>query len=365
MHTSKQKADLEERRTGLQRRINQFREVQIAYSPCIATLLPVGGGQAENEVRNQVHPEDIPLHLPSSLPASLRHSITTLADKERRLREAQCDDALSDIRRQRRILTGLVQFKRLNLAGQGNKPNTRIRTLYNRIQLKITRAHQKYSTAREALLVLSPDGNWVHRLKVLHKDDIKGPGKEEGESSGRYVMSWIWMVPRAETEGTEALEGEELDESLRVEWMKSKARLERWEEEVLLVQEEMRRSIVYLRWESDWWLKRQLDVPSKSASIVHGINAYASKQSALLGALAQRFSDTWVPILRSLGLTPQWSDRTPVLVVPQPLQDTREDDENYDHVTSLSGGWLSDEDDVEDFDADDADDMYDFELDDL
>jgi len=77
---------------------------------------------------------------------------------------AQADEALEDVRRGRRMITGLVQFKKLNILGAGNRPNTRMRTLYNRLQLQIQRAADRYRTARDALLVLDPNGLWQEKF---------------------------------------------------------------------------------------------------------------------------------------------------------------------------------------------------------
>ena len=45
--------------------------------------------------------------------------------------DERAEEALEDIRRGRRMITGLTQFKKLNICGAGNKPNTRMHTLYN------------------------------------------------------------------------------------------------------------------------------------------------------------------------------------------------------------------------------------------
>ncbi|RXW11429.1 hypothetical protein EST38_g14426, partial [Candolleomyces aberdarensis] len=308
MTTSKQKADLEDKRTALRRRINQWREVQLVYTSCVVTLLPSSDPSTSDVVVTA--PEDIPLHLPSSLPANLQTTIPHLIKKEQRLREAQCDDALADIRRQRRILTGLVSFKKLNLGGQGNKPNTRVRSLYTRIQTKIMKAAMRYRHARDALTILHPNGSWSTRLQILKDEDIRGPGKEPTNvSSGRYIMSWIWLVPRAqngELDSSAELNSEELDESLRVEWMKSRARLQRWEEECLLIQEEMRRAVVYLVWKGNWWRSTSDLTAVKLPDIVHGASAYAAKQASLCERLTARFSTAWEPVLNKLGYQAQW-----------------------------------------------------------
>ncbi|KAJ2924239.1 hypothetical protein H1R20_g12855, partial [Candolleomyces eurysporus] len=303
--TSKQKADLEDKRTALRRRINQWREVQLVYAPCVVTQLP-NSDESEGLALN-TPAENIPLLLPSALPPSLQVSVSLLVEKECKLREAQCDDALGEIRRQRRILTGLVQFKKLNLAGQGNKPNTRVCSLYNRIQTKITKAETRYNVARAALATLDANGAWSSRLHVLKPEDIHGPGKDpEDISNGRFIMSWIWLIPRARSEGPDELKGKDLDESLRVEWVKSRAWVQQWEEEYLLVREEMRRSVVYLRWKADWWKGRAALPAFKADDVAHGVSAYAAKQAALCSQLAERFSQVWLPILEKLGLKPQW-----------------------------------------------------------
>ncbi|KAJ2914795.1 hypothetical protein MD484_g5622, partial [Candolleomyces efflorescens] len=356
--TSKQKADLEDKRTALQRRINQWREAQLVYAPCVVTLLP--NFDSESDGPTLTRSENIPLHLPSSLPLPLRSSIPLLVEKERKLREAQCNDALGEIRRQRRILTGLVQFKKLNMAGQGNKPNTRVRSLYNRIQAKITRAEMRYRVARAALATLDPNGEWTSRLRVLKPEDIRGPGKDPEEvSNGRYIMSWIWLVPRNRSEGPEELKGEDLDESLRVEWVKARARVQRWEEEYLLVQEEMRRSVVYLEWKGDWWRQRARLAAFKSSDVAHGISAYAAKQATFCSQLAVRFSHVWEPVLGKLGLEPQWKAvaavgaiRSETDVLGADLAEANETESDFDEL-DLDRFWEDGEEVDDDFELDD------------
>ena len=105
-------------------------------------------------------PESTNLFLPSSLPSSLRDNptIEKIATKELQLRIAQADDLLADIRRLRRLITGLINFKKLNISGTGNKPNTQMRTLHNRMMNKVDRSANRYITVRNALLSLDPTG---------------------------------------------------------------------------------------------------------------------------------------------------------------------------------------------------------------
>jgi hypothetical protein len=48
------------------------------------------------------------------------------------------------------------------------------------------------------------------------------------------------------------------DAALRVEWCKAYARMRRWYEDVVLVEEEMGRTIQYGYWEAGEWLERSV-----------------------------------------------------------------------------------------------------------
>ncbi|KAI0747752.1 hypothetical protein C8Q80DRAFT_1270219 [Daedaleopsis nitida] len=173
--------------------------------------------------------------LPSGLPPILRVSDVYLlfADKERYLWLAQAEDSLEDIRRVRRILAGISQFKRLNVSGTGNCCVGRIRSLYDRFVAKLDQSIIRYQTTRSALLVLDPNGSWKHRLRVLCLEDNRGPGREDDKNEGRYEPSWIWLAPRSfvppDNPSASDLHSEmdqeerEYIAAMRVEWARMKA----------------------------------------------------------------------------------------------------------------------------------------------
>jgi hypothetical protein len=81
--------------------------------------------------------------------------------------------------------------------------------------------------------------------------------------------------------------------------VKSKARADRWNEELRLVKEEMRRVITFLEWKAGWWAeggRRRLDVRPDIAS---GIRAYAAKQASINHALAHSFKTRWESIVET------------------------------------------------------------------
>jgi hypothetical protein len=315
LRTSKQLADLQEKRNGLLRLIHNWRQVQLAYTPHVASLTTQIPSLSETDidllsVPPEILAENIPLFLPSALPPHIRNlpELKEICQLERRLREPQADDALATIQSQRRIIQRLWQFKRLNASGIGNKSNTRMITLYNRFDDKTKRAAEEYRNAWRALSVLDPDGSWSIRLKELKDKDIRGPGKDtddETTSNSRYEPSWIWLVPRLSQ--TSDPNDKEFNDGMRVEWAKSRARMMRWKEEVLLVQEEMRRVLVYLRWRADWWRKQSSLRLHSDESIVSGISGYAHKQAAICIQMAKQCACYWLPHLEANGITPTWA----------------------------------------------------------
>ena len=317
MRTSKQLADLQEKRNALLRLIQNWREVQLVYMPHVASLfshaqLPPETGVPTTTLPPDTLAENVPLYLPSSLPPRIRAlpELKEICQLERRLREPQADDALAEVRRQRRVIQGLWQFKRLNISGTGNRPNTKMITLYKRFDNKTQRAAERYRLARHALSTLDPHGSWSMRLKELKAEHISGPGREPSDvSNSRYEPSWIWLVPRVSgSSNVETTIGEdEFIKGMRVEWAKARARMRRWNEELLIVQEEMRRAIIYLEWKADWWRERSSLRSHTDASVLSGVSGYAHKQAAICSRMAEKFALHWLPHLKDKKITPTWA----------------------------------------------------------
>jgi hypothetical protein len=351
--SSKQLADVQEKRTSLLRRIQIWREVQLTYMPHVASI--ISQTQSSPDMDGGIHPEAVPLYLPSSLPAHIRNlpEMKSLCQLECRLREPQADDALGDVRRQRRIIQGLWQFKRINVSGTGNKPNTRMLVLYKRLESKTNRATQKYRVAYAALKVLDPNGSWRTRLKVLADKDVSGPGRDHNSEStnSRYEPSWIWLMPRVNksTNADTGLDGEEeeFNESMRVEWAKTRARKARWTEEVMILQEEMRRVISFQKWKAAWWRGQAMVRNEGDAAILSGVAGYANKQAAICERLAAKCAMHWLPQLKTKGIIPGWAAEYEVLGQAQ-SHDLPQVDNEMDDDTDL------DDEDIDDEDIDDV-----------
>ena len=319
-HTPNECADLEEQRNVLRRRLNIWMEARNLYIPLISEdLATISSTESHhpNTTSGGHLPETMPLRLPSALSVSLQNtSPFKLAQIELRFRLAHAEDSLSELRRLLRITMGLKDYKAKQI-GPSQRAGTRAFNLIKRFNDKVSRCVERYRAAHKALLALDPRGQWEARLRQLKEEDIRAPGRGDGESEGFRQISWIWLVARrcgpgqvSSTQQPGPLSDKELDDckhttqynfillifaciGLRCEWVKSKARADRWNEEVQLVKEEMRRVLAFLNWKAVWWTEeggRDLGV---RPDIADGIRAYAAKQASINRKLAHSFKKRW------------------------------------------------------------------------
>ncbi|TDL14821.1 hypothetical protein BD410DRAFT_845699 [Rickenella mellea] len=326
-----QAAEIQQKRNALRHRIDVWRKIQSIYMPGVSASLQ-DRNPSLDEHSEPSNSELSELVLPSNLAVSVHAALTLpgLAAKEICLRLAQADDCIHQLRRHLRIRATLWRYKVFNATGQ--KANTRTRVVIDRFQDKIECHVERYRAARLALVSLDPHGKWATRLLVLNDGDVRGPSRDDGKelsgkdrtSEGRHVPPWIWCATVAPEVGDPV---GEMNDDMRVEWVKSAARLDRWSEEVTLVCEEMRRTLVFLEWRAVWW-EGQADRRIRSAALdmdgqcvldfglQSGLCAYAMKQAVTQRALAKRFAELWVPFLRSNSLLPslcaEWAWAVPI-----------------------------------------------------
>lgn len=215
---TKRNATFDEKERNLRRQILLWFQIQQIYMPCVAALRERDRrkGLLEPEV---APPHTIRLYLPSSLGCQDREavSIAPLADKERRLRHAQCMDALLSLRKRLRVGAMLFDRKHAQVAGTGTRKNTRMQALIDRYKTKENRDAECYREARKALERLDPNGTWKKTLLPLRPEDVRAPfrGQVESkrkrskrrknalESEGTRVLSWIWKTT-AQSRGDDA-----------------------------------------------------------------------------------------------------------------------------------------------------------------
>ena len=235
--------------------------------------------------------------------------VAGVVNSEKELRFGQLQDSLDDLRRARRIRRGLLTFHKIQLAGEGQRTQTKSRAVIQTIQDRINKSVRRYRVAREALFWLDPCGDWKDLYPPLTDADNRGPGKEleeVGASDGQYAPSWIWRSI------TMVVSPDEVNEDMRVEWAQCIARANRWEEEIVLLQEEMRRVVDFLEWRSCDWLSK-VDARARLETITPGVRAgllaYARKQGSVFHSLAVQFCQRWYSTLLSLSLPYEWATK--------------------------------------------------------
>jgi hypothetical protein len=150
-------------------------------------------------------------------------------------------------------------------------------------------------------------------LKELHDKDISGPGKDPEDTStinSRYELSWIWLVSHFGNCNLD-MDEQEFNDSMRIEWAKARARMMRWKEELLLIQEEMpvRHVIAYHRRKAGWWRDRGVLQSEGDATVLSGLSGYANKQASICTQMAERCALYWLPHLSKKGLMPEWASQ--------------------------------------------------------
>jgi len=256
-------------------------------------------------------PEEVKLWFPSQLPLNSREKscIAGLPLLEFRFRLAQAYDALNLIRRLRGVYHVLLMKNQVHVStSQGTM--TKTKALFTNFALKIDQAAARYRDARTALLRLDSNETitrWKDDLMELRREDIRGPSRESYETSeSRHEPSWIW---RSFSPSEIGINDRQLQSVMRAEWCKAVARAERFEEEVELTVEEMRRTLLSFKWTADHWEclgEARVGEPTMDEDTTAGIRAYAARQAALYHRLIKVFIQDWYECLELKSLGSDW-----------------------------------------------------------
>lgn len=295
--TDLQTTKLQERSNALLRKIEQWCNIQLLYMPAVGRLRAVEIANVQSLREEKAH--EVKLWFPSKVKETTEPCEESLCAYEWELRRAQAHEALDELRRQLRLRTHLYKFKDTHIRGQ--RANTRASAVLNKVEQTIKTAVARYRRAWSAVKTLSMvlgKPNWEIELPELRPADVRGMTEgEAGQSEGTRTLSWIWKTHGVAGVGedSEAV----LSEGLRIEWCKSRARANRWAEEVDLLQEEMRRVASFLSWHAGWWEEQANRRTALAAPEQEGIEGYAKRQAALRIAMRDRFQQMWsvVPAL--------------------------------------------------------------------
>ncbi|KAF8121845.1 hypothetical protein K438DRAFT_1653350 [Mycena galopus ATCC 62051] len=300
--TDVQKVDFLKRRGALLKQIRAFRKMQRTYMPNLRRFLtPTQCAMLDSETDRDA--EGIRLFMPSDIAEKPRRDkacAVGLPEVEAELRVGEAREALHSLRQGLRARTMTNRFRLRHCTGQ--RMLTRGQGVLRQINLKVHRAKLRYRYVRNALKRLRGVGPWENELRVLDDVDVRALNEraltaEEAEQrksltdyedvaeeggvaafgvvalgEGRRTLSWIWYTAKGDGEPTE----QELVEALRVEWCKAYVRMRRWYEDVVLVEEEMRRTVEYGNWAAREWVARAgKRVGTVSEELQEGLSAYA------------------------------------------------------------------------------------------
>ena len=95
---------------------------------------------------------------------------------------------------------------------------------------------------------------------------------------------------------------------MRVEWARFKARVDRWDEEVRLLEEEMRRIIAYFEYKAEWWRSQANRRTGVSVAMARALSVYAERQASTFDGLRLRCASLWAPYLKTYGALPKWAE---------------------------------------------------------
>ncbi|THU87303.1 hypothetical protein K435DRAFT_681856 [Dendrothele bispora CBS 962.96] len=254
-----------------------------------------------------MEPKKIRLFLPSDLTTvSLRSlaCVGSLADDEAQLCEAEATDALEGVWEGLRARTMCTRYKIQNV--QGQQSNTRAGGVLRNINIWIHASKIRYRRAHTAMQTLDRDGPWSEVLKPLDDKDVcslneQALTKEEAreremriqrgfhnedeeeidiepgivamvQGEGRRTLSWIWYDPTVSSDDLAFMD------AVQVEWCKSRARMLRWKEEVILLVEEIHRMQEFSLSKGKWWEGQKVGEPDMrsphglSAELIEGLN---------------------------------------------------------------------------------------------
>ncbi|KAJ7053402.1 hypothetical protein C8F01DRAFT_991754 [Mycena amicta] len=305
--TANRSGQIDELRASFFKKLKVIQRQQEFFMPGVSSLR-----LSEEERRDADRPppkaEDVKLWLPSDLSDTERGRASRggLVTVEAKLREAQCGDALSRLRRLLYTKTHLIHHRNANSVGQ--RASTRSSTLISRVTDQITREATKYRQARTALQRLMGP-TYRPDLEELADGDLNVRAEGESDAGARLRLGRVGATRRARNEPTAAASsgavswiwkavGEDEDEvglhdAVRVRWMKTRARRDRWIEEVRLLREEMKRVLRSLQSVQREWEQRIECGRHVEPELAAGLQAYSKRQVAVHGWIAERIFAEW------------------------------------------------------------------------
>ncbi|KAI1785592.1 hypothetical protein LXA43DRAFT_899410 [Ganoderma leucocontextum] len=236
---------------------------------------------------------DVFVPLPSSYYRAIRDqpSIHRLCTLEYDFRRVAADQALGDLRASI-ISREVIKMKRQH--SQSKKTTERFDRRIVTANAEVANIADHYRRHWNALRLLGLPASdpQFRRLKDADAVNINLSTAQNLLGQSKHPVSWIWGDFSFVESEEDTRYQEFYDDARRVHWFRSSAVHARWEEEVYLLAEEMRRTFRFHAYQRDQWNAhaREMDTSQES-----GAAAYARKQAhrcdRLINACKRRFAN--------------------------------------------------------------------------
>ncbi|KAJ7019538.1 hypothetical protein C8F04DRAFT_1276138 [Mycena alexandri] len=265
---------------------------------------------AETQPIPGVSVSNLKLWLPSGIvaaPSSMMQDVPVRAEvqqHEYRLRVGQAEEALHEVRRLLLVRTHVYQLK--DEHARGVRANMRSQDKISTLNDQTLRSAEQYRAARLALVSLGcvlDRHEWERTLLELKADDVRGlpqatfhdPERKKRKRRKKKKRverpaSWIWTTSAAQYDPGD---GAVMNEAVRIEWAKVRARRLRWREEVDLLEEEMGRVVRFFFWRAEEWRAQVGRKELAEGPQLEGETAYALRQAAVQMQLAESCAEEW------------------------------------------------------------------------
>ncbi|KAI5115824.1 hypothetical protein M0805_007255 [Coniferiporia weirii] len=260
--------------TSLECDLKKWRARQVILMPSIFNLL--------DEVSPVDNVEDEDLRLPSSFSADEQESygFIKIVQCEYKLWEGEAHDALQNLRVALRDLS--FQENRWCKYGLGKQGKTQAANGRKAADEEKRHWSGEYRTCRSALISLGME-EADHVLQPLTDEDTWHPSTLEPHKfgTGKRVDGWIWTMGR-DVLKVDAPNWEKEDD--RVHWFRLRASRDWWIEEVMILEEELRRLTCGLNAMADTWKNLS---KNQDCSGDLGSSAYAARKSAIYRVMSE------------------------------------------------------------------------------
>jgi|SRR3984893_13162480 hypothetical protein len=82
----------------------------------------------------------------------------------------------------------------------------------------------------------------------------------------------------------------------------------RWDEEVRLLREEMRRVLAFLEWKASWWIEVGGKYAGTDAIHAEGLHAYSHRQASIQTVIRTGFEKQWQGVMEQVAAGREMSD---------------------------------------------------------